>query len=65
MQAAIAKMFENLRNVDIPLSMLHQYMPLQYEAVRDGLLAKDPEALVADYVERVMADYEYAAEPKK
>jgi tagatose-1,6-bisphosphate aldolase non-catalytic subunit AgaZ/GatZ len=37
-------------------------MPEQYDAVRDGLLAKDPEALLQDYVERVMADYEYACE---
>ncbi len=61
-QAAVAKLIDNLRRVDIPLSMLHQYMPQQYEAVRDGILPKDPEALLADYVERVMADYEYACE---
>ena len=61
-QAAVAKLIDNLRRVDIPLSMLHQYMPEQYDAVRDGLLAKDPEALLQDYVERVMADYEYACE---
>jgi D-tagatose-1,6-bisphosphate aldolase subunit GatZ/KbaZ len=64
-QAAVAKLIDNLRRVDIPLSMLHQYMPLQYEAVRDGLLPKDPEALLADCVERVMADYEFAAEPNR
>ncbi|MBQ7702804.1 MAG: class II D-tagatose-bisphosphate aldolase, non-catalytic subunit [Firmicutes bacterium] len=61
-QASIGKLFGNLRKVDIPLSMLHQYMPMQYEAVRDGLLPKDPEALIADFVEKVMEDYEYACE---
>ncbi len=66
-RAAVDKLISNLRNADIRLSMLHQYMPLQYDAVRDGLLPKDPEALLADHVERVMEDYEYAcrAEPVK
>ena len=27
---AVRKLFSNLDSVDIPLGMLHQYMPLQY-----------------------------------
>ena len=43
-------------------SMLHQFMPLQYEAVRSGQLEKDPRALALYGVMLFMRDYEYAAE---
>ena len=59
--AAQEKLFENLRKYPIPMNMLHQYMPLQYEKVRNGTLTLDPKALALDGVARFMRDYEYAA----
>ena len=59
--AAQEKLFENLRKYPIPMNMLHQYMPLQYEAVRNGTLTLDPKALALDGVAQFMHDYEYAA----
>ena len=58
--AAQEKLFDNLSKVDIPLGMLHQYMPLQYAKVRDGKLAKTPRELVKDAVVCVVEDYNYA-----
>ena len=55
------KLFANLRKYPVPMNMLHQYMPLQYEKVRSGKLALDPKALALDGVAQFMADYEYAA----
>lgn len=55
------KLFENLRKYPIPMNMLHQFMPLQYEKVRSGALELDPKALALDGVAQFMADYEYAA----
>ena len=55
------KLFENLRKYPIPMNMLHQFMPLQYEKVRGGALKLDPKALALDGVAQFMADYEYAA----
>ena len=59
--AAQEKLFENLRKYPIPMNMLHQYMPRQYEAVREGSLKLDPKALALDGVAQFMHDYEYAA----
>lgn len=54
------KLFENLRNVDIPMGMLMQYMPFQYIRVRDGKVSKDPRELVKDSVVTIVEDYNYA-----
>lgn len=58
--AAEEKLFANLRSVQIPLGLLHLYMPRQFAAVASGALAADPQALAEFAVESVAADYEYA-----
>jgi D-tagatose-1,6-bisphosphate aldolase subunit GatZ/KbaZ len=60
MQGAIKKLFKNMSEVEIPLSMLHQYMPYQYIKVRDGVLSMDPKELAEDFVVHVIEDYNYA-----
>ena len=59
-KASIDKLFENLRKYEIPMNMLHQYMPLQYLKVRDNVIAKDPKALAIDGIVEFVHDYEYA-----
>lgn len=54
------KLFENLRNVKIPMGMLMQYMPFQYIRVRDGKVKLDPRELVKDSVVTIVEDYNYA-----
>lgn len=58
--ASMNRLFENLRTYKIPMNMLHQYMPLSYTKVRDGLLPLDPRELALDGVANFMSDYEYA-----
>lgn len=58
--AAIDKLFENMRKVEIPLGMLRQYMPQQYIKVRDGVISADPKELVEDCVVHLVEDYNYA-----
>lgn len=60
MQAAIAKLFANMSEVEIPLSMLRQYMPQQYIKVRDGVLSMNPKELAEDCVVHLVEDYNYA-----
>ena len=57
---AIESLFINLSKYPIPMNMLHQYMPIQYENVRSGKLSLSPKALAMDGVAQFMADYEYA-----
>ena len=59
-KSAINKLFENMRGVHIPMSMLRQYMPLQYVKVRDGVLSMDPKDLAEDCVVHLAEDYNYA-----
>ncbi len=59
-EAALLKMMGNLQ--DIPLSLLSQYMPIQYRKVREGQLKKDPELLAQDVVHELLKDYRYAVE---
>lgn len=58
--ASMNKLFENLKEYPVPMNMLHQYMPVSYVKVRDGLLPLDPKELAMDGVANFMEDYEYA-----
>ena len=59
--AATEKLFENLNQLDIPLPLLHQYMPAEYAAVCEGSVAKKARELAIEHVMGVLRDYEYAA----
>lgn len=53
-------LFSNLDAIGIPLPMLHQFMPVQYVKVRDGLLDIKSQDLVKDHIIEVVDDYYYA-----
>lgn len=57
---AIVRLIGNLRSFEIPLSLISQYMPLQYAKVRSGVLKKDPEDLLLDRIGNYIDDYLYA-----
>lgn len=56
------KLMENMSRIQIPMGMLHQYMPVQYDKVRDGKLKPEPKELVKDFVGTFIDDYNYACE---
>lgn len=58
--AAREKLFENLRDHEIPMNMLHQFMPIQYAQIVDGSLTFDPKDLVMAHIAEVMKTYESA-----
>jgi D-tagatose-1,6-bisphosphate aldolase subunit GatZ/KbaZ len=43
--------------VVVPLPLLSQHLPAQYERVRDGQVEAAPEALVLDHVKDVLRTY--------
>lgn len=59
--AAKDKLIANLREAGIPLSVLSQFMPIQYTKVREGLLESDPEALIKDRIKNVIDEYVFAS----
>ena len=59
---AIEKLFYNLSAVEIPINILQQYMPIQYEKVIRNKLTLSPKKLAKDGILNVVLDYEYATE---
>lgn len=56
-QAAVARLIENLSRLQLPETMLSAYLPQQYERVREGSLKNEPEALIVDKVRDVLRVY--------
>ena len=42
------------------MSVLSQFMPIQYTKVREGQLENDPEALIKDRIVNTIDEYLYA-----
>ena len=60
-QGSIDKLLANLEETGIPMSILHQYLPKQYDKIVAGELENKPVELIKDGVVLYMEDYEYAA----
>jgi len=59
-QGALERLLKNLRRQAIPLSLLSQYLPRQYERVRAGEIENQPHAFLLDRVMNVLEDYAFA-----
>ncbi len=57
---AVDLLLSNMQSIDIPLTLLSQYMPRQYEAVREGRLDPDPCSLLLFAVKQVLKKYQAA-----
>lgn len=51
------RMIENLSKKPIPLYLVSQYLPVQYEKIREGKLSCTPEAMIDDKIQAVMDRY--------
>ena len=56
-QAACESLLGRLRRTGVPLTLLSQYLPHQYEAVRAGQLPASADALLADGIGRALRPY--------
>ena len=56
-QEGIARLFGNLAAGPIPLTLVSQYLPLAYEAIRDGRLQSRPEQMIQDHIRQVLGVY--------
>lgn len=57
---AIKLLIANLKVKQIPLSLISQYLPLHYNAIRAGKISNDPEDLIIHKIMDVLNDYSYA-----
>jgi D-tagatose-1,6-bisphosphate aldolase subunit GatZ/KbaZ len=63
-EEARKRLFSNLAVRGIPQTLLSQYLPRQYERVRQGRLDNEPDAVVFDRVRNTLEDYAVACKPK-
>ena len=54
---AVEILFENLKKKKIPLTLVSQFMPIQYQKIRDGIIKDDPKELVRDNIVNVLDNY--------
>ena len=58
-EKSIETLFRNLKG-NIPWNLLSQFMPVQYDRVREGLLENDPRVLVIDRIGDTIDNYTFA-----
>ncbi|HQU74047.1 MAG: D-tagatose-bisphosphate aldolase, class II, non-catalytic subunit [Calditrichaeota bacterium] len=56
-QKAVALLLSNLETYSLPMTLVSQYMPAQYEAVRDGRITRHPLELLRDKIMEVTGIY--------
>ena len=54
---AVKILFKNLKKKKIPLVLVSQFMPIQYQRIRDGIVKDDPKELVRDNIVNVLDKY--------
>ena len=61
----VERLFCNLSDKDLPLTLLSQFLPLQYRAVRAGQLQPRPKEIVRDHIQTVLRMYAQACSMRK
>ena len=64
-QDEIARLFDNLGGRPIPLTLISQYLPLEYEAIRARELHAVPKRLIQYHIQRVVRMYADACSIKR
>jgi D-tagatose-1,6-bisphosphate aldolase subunit GatZ/KbaZ len=59
-EASLKILMNNLRDKPMPLSLISQYTPRQYEKILRGKIAWTPEGIISDRIKEVLQDYEIA-----
>jgi D-tagatose-1,6-bisphosphate aldolase subunit GatZ/KbaZ len=57
---AVDLLLTNLRRVEIPLTLLSQYLPQHYLEIREGRLSGDPADLITASIRMILQDYSAA-----
>ena len=59
-QKEVAQLFGNLATRPIPPTLLSQFLPFEFEAIREGALEATSETIVRDHIQRVLRVYSRA-----
>jgi D-tagatose-1,6-bisphosphate aldolase subunit GatZ/KbaZ len=64
-QQEVARLFDNLGERPLPLTLVSQYLPLEYEAIRAGGLHAVPERIIQSHIRRVLRVYAEACSARQ
>ena len=64
-QQEIARLLDNVSAEAIPLTLISQYLPLEYEAIRTGELPAAPKRMIQYHIRRVLRVYSDACAVKQ
>jgi D-tagatose-1,6-bisphosphate aldolase subunit GatZ/KbaZ len=56
-QEEVKRLLQNLEGFSCPLTLLSQYLPIEYEAIREGALENDAAAIIGHHIRRVLRFY--------
>lgn len=59
-QRSLSQLLQNLAGQALPMTLLSQFLPVQYGRIRRGDVSNEPRAILLDKVGRVLSDYSYA-----
>ena len=59
-QRELGRLLENLSSGRLPLTLISQYLPFAYEAIRDGTLKPEPAQIIRHHIRRVLGMYAQA-----
>ena len=59
-QESLAKLIQNLQDVNLPLSLVSQFFPIQYEKIRRKQINNEPAILIMDHIQLVYERYSLA-----
>jgi len=59
-QKSLEILINNINSNEIPLSVVQQYLPIQYKHIRKGILSLDAEAILKDRVKDTIDEYLFA-----
>lgn len=62
---SIHRMISNLKKTNIPMTLVSEFMPVQYNKIRQSKLNNDAESLLKDRVINCIDDYLYATVPDR
>jgi D-tagatose-1,6-bisphosphate aldolase subunit GatZ/KbaZ len=58
--AALEKLLKNLRQRPLPISLLSQFAPLEYQRIRRKEIEQTPENILLDHIRAVLLEYQQA-----
>lgn len=61
---AFSALVANLSATELPLGLLSQYLPKQFDRVLAGSLPADPHSLIIDKIQDVLRDYAWGCQPE-